>query len=138
MPEQLERVIEELRREDPGFHVDGGSWTNNISWVRGYDALLGLMDRVSALFLEKVLSPGVPSDEYCFGNALFLFWSRLSPPSLGLGAAAPDSLCSPSLRHCRGWRDPDVQGGVHREALREIGIRQEQRSEADGIGQPAL
>ena len=70
-PEQLERVIEELRHEDHRFHVDGGSWTNNISWVRGYDALLGPMDRVSALFFEKVLKPGVRSDEPRYRNALF-------------------------------------------------------------------
>ena len=53
------------------FHVDGGSWTNSISWVRGYDALLGPMDRVSALFFEKVLKPGVRSDEPRYRNALF-------------------------------------------------------------------
>jgi hypothetical protein len=70
-PEQLERVIEDLRREDPRFHVEGGSWTNNISWVRGYDALLGPMDRVSALFFEKVLGPRIPTDEYRYRNALF-------------------------------------------------------------------
>jgi hypothetical protein len=70
-PERLERVIEELRHEDQRFHVDGGSWTNNISWVRGYDALLGPMDRVSALFFEKVLKPGVRSDEPRYRNALF-------------------------------------------------------------------
>src|SRR5436189_564104 len=70
-PEQLERVIEELRHEDHRFHVDGGSWTNNISWVRGYDALLGPMDRVSALFFEKVLKPGVRSEEPRYRNALF-------------------------------------------------------------------
>jgi hypothetical protein len=70
-PEQLERVIEDLRREDPRFHVEGGSWTNNISWVRGYDALLGPMDRVSALFFEKVLVPRIPTGEYRYRNALF-------------------------------------------------------------------
>jgi hypothetical protein len=70
-PEQLERVIEELRREDPRFHVDGGSWTNNISWVKGYDTVLGPMEHASALFFEKVLQPGVPTDEYRYRNALF-------------------------------------------------------------------
>jgi hypothetical protein len=70
-PERLERVIEVLRHEDQRFHVDGGSWTNNISWVRGYDTLLGPMDRVSALFFEKVLKPGVRSDEPRYRNALF-------------------------------------------------------------------
>ena len=70
-PEKLPPVIEALHKEDSRFHVEGGSWTNNISWVRGYDALLGPMERVSSLFYEKVLKPGVPSDEHRYRNALF-------------------------------------------------------------------
>ena len=34
-PEQLAKVIDELQKEDHRFHTEGGSWTNNISWVRG-------------------------------------------------------------------------------------------------------
>ncbi len=70
-PEKLAAVIEALHKEDSRFHVEGGSWTNNISWVRGYDALLGPMERVSSLFYEKVLKPGVPSDQHRYRNALF-------------------------------------------------------------------
>jgi len=70
-PDRLTRVIDELRKEDSRFHVEGGSWTNNISWVRGYAALLGPMERVSSLFYEKVLQPGVPTREHRYRNALF-------------------------------------------------------------------
>jgi hypothetical protein len=70
-PEKLAAIIEELRKADSRFHVEGGSWTNNISWVRGYDALLGPMDRVSSLFYQKVLRSGVRSNEYRYRNALF-------------------------------------------------------------------
>jgi hypothetical protein len=70
-PDELARVIGELRKEDSRFHVDGGSWTNDISWVRGYDALLGPMERVSSLFYEKVLKPGIPTDDPRYRNALF-------------------------------------------------------------------
>src|SRR5262249_11595657 len=70
-PGEMARVIDELRREDPRFHVAGGSWTNNVSWIKGYDALLGPMERVSALFFEKVLGPDVPTHEYRYRNALF-------------------------------------------------------------------
>jgi hypothetical protein len=70
-PDKLARVIEELRKEDSRFHVEGGSWTNNISWVQGYDALLGPMERVSSLFFEKVLKPGLPTHEHRYRNALF-------------------------------------------------------------------
>ncbi len=70
-PEKLSRVIEDLRKEDSRFHVEGGSWTNNISWVRGYDALLAPMERVSSLFFEKVLKPRLPANERRYRNALF-------------------------------------------------------------------
>jgi hypothetical protein len=70
-PDHLSRIIEELRREDGRFHVEGGSWTNNISWVRGYDTLLGPMERVSSLFYEKVIRPALPTNEARYRNALF-------------------------------------------------------------------
>jgi hypothetical protein len=57
-PERLELAIAGLRREDPGFHAEGGSWTNDISWVRGYERLLGPMEKASAAFAEK-MSGGV-------------------------------------------------------------------------------
>jgi hypothetical protein len=69
--DKLARVIDELRKEDSRFHVEGGSWTNNVSWVRGYDALLGPMEHASALFHEKALKPGVPTNEPRYRNALF-------------------------------------------------------------------
>lgn len=70
-PEKLDAVIEELRKEDDRFHVDGGSWTNDLSWVRGYENVLGPMEEVSARFYEKVLEPGVPPFDPRFRNALF-------------------------------------------------------------------
>jgi hypothetical protein len=69
--ERLSGVIRELRKEDSRFTVEGGSWTNNISWVRGYEALLGPMERVSALFYENVLKPQVSTSEARYRNALF-------------------------------------------------------------------
>ena len=52
--------------------MEGGSWTNNISWVRDYDRLLKPMDRVSALFYEKVLQKGISESDPRFNEALFL------------------------------------------------------------------
>jgi hypothetical protein len=69
-PEKLAQVIAELKEEDGRFHVEGGSWTNNISWVRGYDDILRPMERASALFSEKFLSKIPPSDQR-YRNALF-------------------------------------------------------------------
>jgi len=65
----LEKVIEELRKEDNRFHMDGGSWTNNLSWVKGYGHVLSEMDKVSALFAEKTAN--VRASEHRYRNALF-------------------------------------------------------------------
>lgn len=70
-PEKLAKTIEELRKEDHRFHMEGGSWTNDISWVRGYENVLGPMEEASSLFHEKVLKPGIPSSDPRFRNALF-------------------------------------------------------------------
>jgi Glycosyl hydrolase family 57 len=70
-PERLAAVIEELRREDGRFHMDGGSWTNDISWVRGYDELLIPMDRASAAFHERILARNIATTEPGYRNALF-------------------------------------------------------------------
>jgi hypothetical protein len=70
-PEKLKQTIEQLKKEDNRFHMEGGSWTNNISWVRGYDQLLGPMERTSSMFFEKVIKPGIPTSEPRYLNALF-------------------------------------------------------------------
>jgi Glycosyl hydrolase family 57 len=68
-PEALEKVIEELRKADHRFHMEGGSWTNNLSWVRGYESVLGPMEQVSARFAQK--TKDVPPSDPRFRNALF-------------------------------------------------------------------
>lgn len=70
-PKRLEQVLVELRAEDPRFHVEGGSWTNDRSWVAGYGALLGEMEQVSALFSEQIVGRGVPTDDPRHRAALF-------------------------------------------------------------------
>jgi len=70
-PQKLATVIEDLKRSDNRFNVEGGSWTNNLSWVRGYENVLGPMDEVSALFYQRALLPGVPTGEYRYRNALY-------------------------------------------------------------------
>src|SRR5207245_10113120 len=70
-PARLASVIQQLKKEDHRFHMEGGSWTNSISWVKGYESLLGPMERASAHFYEKVLKPGVPASDSRYRNALF-------------------------------------------------------------------
>lgn len=69
--ETLDAVIEACKRDDRQFHMDGGSWTNDLSWVRGYEDVLTAMDRASSAFYEKVLKPKRPTDEHRYRNALF-------------------------------------------------------------------
>jgi hypothetical protein len=70
-PDRLVDVIERLRRDDSRFHVEGGSWTNDLSWVRGYDQVLIPMEQASSLFHERVLAHGVPSNDPRYRKALF-------------------------------------------------------------------
>ena len=70
-PERLADVIETLQAEDNRFHMEGGSWTNNLSWVQGYGDLLGPMDEASARFYRQVVEPGVATSEQRYRNALF-------------------------------------------------------------------
>ncbi|MDY0358080.1 MAG: hypothetical protein RBR19_19525, partial [Sedimentisphaerales bacterium] len=70
-PEALDKAIADLRKEDDRFHMEGGSWTGNISWVRGYEHVLGPMQNASALFAEKALAAGIPTTETRYRNALY-------------------------------------------------------------------
>ncbi len=51
--EAVEKVIAELKATDNQFHMDGASWTNDLSWVQGYENVLDPMKKLSALFHEK-------------------------------------------------------------------------------------
>ena len=76
---RMASIIEQLRREDPQFHVEGGSWTSDISWTRGYQDVLKPMESASAVFHETVRRHGVPSSDPRYRNALFhLLTSQLS------------------------------------------------------------
>lgn len=68
---KLAEVIEQLKKEDHRFHMEGGSWTNDISWVRGYENVLGPMEKVSSLFNEKVLKKKAATNDHRYRNALF-------------------------------------------------------------------
>jgi hypothetical protein len=68
-PAALATVIAQLRQEDDRFHMDGGSWTADISWVRGYDNILGPMAKASALFAARAAS--MPTNDPSYRKALF-------------------------------------------------------------------
>ena len=52
-PEAVAAAIRELQATDHQFHMDGASWTNNLSWVKGYENVLEPMNQLSADFHAK-------------------------------------------------------------------------------------
>ncbi len=52
-PEGVAIAIQHLRDTDPQFHLDGASWTNDLSWVQGYENVLEPMQRLSIQFHQK-------------------------------------------------------------------------------------
>jgi hypothetical protein len=59
----VEQAIADLKATDHQFHMDGASWTNNLSWVQGYENVLEPMNQLSAMFHAKYdpLVQGDPS-----------------------------------------------------------------------------
>jgi hypothetical protein len=49
----VENAIKELKETDHQFHIDGASWTNDLSWVKGYENVLEPMNKLSAMFHQK-------------------------------------------------------------------------------------
>jgi hypothetical protein len=53
-PNAVNKAIEAAKRTNPNFHMEGASWTNDRSWVQGYENVLSPVYRMSALFHEKI------------------------------------------------------------------------------------
>jgi hypothetical protein len=69
--ERLKTVIQDLKKEDSRFHMEGGSWTNNISWTKGYENMLGPMEQFSSTFNEKIIDKELPASDERYREALF-------------------------------------------------------------------
>jgi len=68
-PELLTQVVEELKQQNHRFHMDGGSWTNNLSWVRGYEDVLSAMEASSAEVDQVIKKGGVTTGDPRYRNA---------------------------------------------------------------------
>ena len=55
--EQLEQAIAALKASEQGFSIDGASWTNDLSWVKGYESVLEPMQSLSAAFHQRFSGP---------------------------------------------------------------------------------
>ena len=94
-PGRLAAVIGELSAEDGRFSVDGCSWTNDVSWVRGYQNVLAPMQRASTLFSEHLLAPGVPTSDPVTETRSSACWPA-KPAATATGARAPGPTTGPS------------------------------------------
>ena len=85
--EALMEAIEGLRREDSQFHVEGGSWTGDRSWTRGYESVLGPMEAVSAAFADAVARGTMSAAQH--QNAVCTICSYRRRVVSDIGARAP-------------------------------------------------
>jgi hypothetical protein len=70
-PGAADEAVAQIKHEHPDFSMDGGSWTNNISWVQNYENVLTPMNRLSAEF-HRVLDPRPTGrNTRAYRNALF-------------------------------------------------------------------
>ena len=86
--------------------MEGGSWTNDLSWVRGYDRVLVPMEQASALFHERVLARGVPTGDPRYRKALFhllaaetscyRYWGEVSGPTTAPSYPVASPTSSPT------------------------------------------
>ena len=60
-PESIEAAISDLKETDPSFSMDGASWTNNLSWIKGYENVLEPINSLSAKF-HQLFDPLVTKD----------------------------------------------------------------------------
>ncbi|MED5164751.1 MAG: glycosyl hydrolase family 57 [Cyanobacteriota bacterium] len=60
-PESIEAAISDLKETDPSFSMDGASWTNNLSWIKGYENVLEPINSLSAKF-HQLFDPLVAKD----------------------------------------------------------------------------
>jgi hypothetical protein len=70
-PDAVARAIEAARKADHRFHMDGGSWTSDLSWVRGYESVLGPIQSLSAAFHRTMNARVVDPRSHSYRNALF-------------------------------------------------------------------
>jgi len=75
----FEEAVAAAKREISNFHLDGGSWTNDLSWVRGYEGVLDPMNRLSAEFHQKLDNRRVNRSSPAYRQALlYLLLSQTS------------------------------------------------------------
>lgn len=70
-PDSVSKAIDEAQKSDHRFRFEGGSWTNNLSWVRGYENVLDPMNKLSAQFHQTLDNRKVDRSGAPYRNVLF-------------------------------------------------------------------
>ena len=70
-PGAVAKAIADIKRQKPSFSLEGGSWTNNLSWVTGYENVLTPMNQLSANFHQVLDNKPVDKNSHAYRNALF-------------------------------------------------------------------
>ena len=65
--EGVNTAIAELGESDNHFSMEGASWTNNLSWVKGYENVLEPINQLSADF-HRLFDPQVAADPSVTGS----------------------------------------------------------------------
>ncbi len=78
-PGAADKAIADLKQEHPGFSMDGGSWTNSISWVKNYENVLTPMNKLSVMFHEMLDGKSIDKKGVAYRSALlYLLTSQTS------------------------------------------------------------
>jgi len=87
----IKATVERCKQADHRFHMEGGTWTDNLSWVHGYDELLGDMAQASIRFHKKY-GENLPADPtanddlfnlLCAQTSCFRYWGEGRWPDFG-------------------------------------------------------
>ncbi len=70
-PGAADKALVETEHKSPEFFMEGGSWTNDISWVRDYENVLTPMNKLSADFHQHLDQREVDKNTHAYRNALF-------------------------------------------------------------------
>jgi hypothetical protein len=106
-PGAVDTAIAKVHEMDHGFNLDKGSWTNDRSWVKGYEDVMDPVNKLSAAFHQKVDGKKINMDSKKYREALMYLlvsqtscfrywgsgmWTEYAKEICRRGLAAVDSL----------------------------------------------
>jgi len=78
-PGACDIAIKKIQEKDRSFNLDKGSWTNDKSWVKGYEGVLDPINTLSVMFHKKFDGKNVDTQSANYRKALlYLLLSQTS------------------------------------------------------------